>query len=178
MVKTKSHKTEEHFLSSSNYERNEKKSVESIQQIFKDFDDVFNGIGCFKGTFPLQLKPDSKPYQALPRCMAYTLQKPFQEELERLQKQDIIFPIGVDKTSELCNSFVLVPKVNCKLRLCLDLAYLNHALIRPIYRGPTVNDILQKCNNAKELSLIHVSSGYLNLKLDEKSSFVCQFGQY
>ena len=31
--------------------------AESTQQIHKDFDDVFNGIGCFEGTFSLQLKP-------------------------------------------------------------------------------------------------------------------------
>ena len=43
---------------------------------------VFNGIGCFEGTFSLQLKLDSKPYHVPPRCIAYALQKPFQEELQ------------------------------------------------------------------------------------------------
>ena len=90
MVETKSHKTTKYFLSGLYYESNKKKSAESTHQIHKDFNDVFNGIGCFEGTFSLQLKPDSKPYWAPPRHMAYTLQKPFQEELERLQQQDII----------------------------------------------------------------------------------------
>ena len=54
--------------------------------------------------------------------MAYALQKLFQEELERLQKQDIMAPPGVDETSVWCNSFVLVPKANGKVRLCLDLS--------------------------------------------------------
>ena len=36
-------------------------------------------------------------------------------------------------------------------------------------RGPTLNDILPELNNAKYLSLIDVSSGYHNLKLDERS---------
>ena len=67
-----------------------RESAEATQQIHIDFDDVLNGIGCFKGRFSLQLKPDSKLYQALPRCVAYVLQMPFQEELERLQKLDII----------------------------------------------------------------------------------------
>ena len=52
------------------------------QIIHNKFGDVFNGIGCFEGTFSLQLKPDSKPYQASPRHVAYALQKPFKEELE------------------------------------------------------------------------------------------------
>ena len=46
------------------------------------FGNVFNSIGCFKSTFSLQLKSDSKPYQAPPRHVAYALQKPFKEELE------------------------------------------------------------------------------------------------
>ena len=74
---------------------------------------------------------------------------------------------------------MLVPKANGKVRLCLDLACLDQALIRPIQRGPTLNDILPKLNNAMYLSLIDMSLGYHNLKLDEKSSyftmFACQF---
>ena len=58
---------------------------------------MFNGIWCFEGTFPLQLKPDSKPYQVPPRHVAYALQKPFKEELDWLQKLDIITPLGVDE---------------------------------------------------------------------------------
>ena len=72
MVKTKSIKTMEYFLSDPTHE-SKKKSAESTQQIHKDFDDMFNGIGCFEGTFSLQLKPDNKPYQAPLRCVAYAL---------------------------------------------------------------------------------------------------------
>ena len=80
----------------------------------------FNSIGCFKGTFSLQLKPDSKPYQVPPRHMAYALQKPFKEELEHLQGMDIITPLGIDEMAEWCNNFMLVPKANGKVWLCLD----------------------------------------------------------
>ena len=83
-------------------------------------------------------------------------------------------------TSEWCNSFVLVPKTNGKVRFCLDPVHLNQALIRQIHRGPTLNDILPKLNNAKYLSVIDASSGYHNLEPDERSSyltmFACQFG--
>ena len=102
--------------------------------------------------------------------------------IRKATTQDIIATLGANETSEWCNSFVLVPKANGKVRLCLDLVCLNQALIRPIHKGPTLNDILPKLNNAKYLSVIDVSSGYLNLKLDEKTSyfmtFACQFGRY
>ena len=55
----------------------------------------------------------------------------------------------MDKTMEWCNSFVLVPKANGKVRLYLDPVQLNQALIRPIHRGPTSNDILPKHNNVQ-----------------------------
>ena len=81
---------------------------------------------------------------------------------------DIIAPLGIDEISEWCNSFVVVPKANGKVWLCLDPARLNQALIRPIHRGPTLNDILPKLTGVKYMSIIDASSGYHNLKLDKK----------
>ena len=108
--------------------------------------------------------------------------KTFQGGAEKATKQDIIAPLGVDKTAEWCNSFVLVPKTNGNVRLCLDPAWLNQALMRPVQRGPTLNDILPNLKNAKYLSLMDASSGYDNLKLHERSSYLmmsaCQFGRY
>ena len=116
------------------------------------------------------------------RCVAYALQKPFKDELERLKQQDIITPPAVDKMSEWCNSFVLVTKANGMIRLCLDPAWLNQTLIRPIHRGPMLNDILPKLNNVRHMSIIDASSRYHNIISDYKSlylkTFACQFGRY
>ena len=57
----------------------------------------------------------------------------------------------------------------------LDAVRINEAPIRQVDRGPTLNDILLKLNNAQYVSLIDVSSGYHNLKLDEKSSYFTTF---
>ena len=77
---------------------------------------------------------------------------------------------------------MLVPKANGKVRLCFDPAQLNQASIRSIHRGATLNDILPELNNVRNMSIIDASSGYHNLKLDEKSSyltaFACEFGRY
>ena len=175
MVNNHLSNTVDYFLPWHNYDSDKKKSAEITEQLQRDFEDVFNGIDCFDGTFSLLLKPNSKPYQAPPRCMVYYLQKPFKEELKMLQKQDIIAPLGVDETAEWCNSFVLVPKANGKVRLCLDQAQLNQAQIRLVHRGTTLNDMLPKLNNVKYLSLIDGSSGYHNLKLYERSSYLLMF---
>ena len=93
----------------------------------------------------------------------------------------IITPFGIDKTTEWCNSFVLVSRANGKVRLCLDPARLNQALIRPVHRGPTLNNILPKLNNVQYMSIIDASSGY-HLKLDKQwsylTTFSCPFGRY
>ena len=58
---TNINKLTNHFLSSQNMEVDKRKSTELMQQIHNVFDNVFNGIGCFKGTFSLQLKADTSP---------------------------------------------------------------------------------------------------------------------
>ena len=157
-------------------------SIAMMQKIHTRFGNVFNGIGCFEGTFSLQLKPYSKPYQAPPRHVAYALQEPFKEELRCLQEMDIITPLDIDETMEWCNSFVLVPKANGKERLCLYPARLNQVLIRPVHRGLTLNDILPKLNSVQYMTIINASSGYHNLKLDKQLSYLttfsCPFGRY
>ena len=168
-------KLSNYFYSSSNTDADKSKSNAMTQRIHKRFGDVFNGIGCFEGTFSLQLKPDSKPYQVPPRHVAYALQKLFKEELEHLQEFDIIAPLGVDEMAESCNSFVLVPKTNGKVQLCLDPVQLNQVLIRLIHRGPTLNDILPKLNNVQYMSIIDASSVYHNLKFDKQSSYLTTF---
>ena len=148
-----------YFLSSPNMEVDKKKSIELMQKIHNVFDNVLSGIGCFEGTFSLQFKPDSKPYQVPPGHVAYVLQKLFKNELDWLQKLDIITPLGVDKTAEWCNSLVLVPKANGKVWLCLNPARLNQALIRPVHRGPTLNNILPRLNDVIYMSIIDASLG-------------------
>ena len=89
-------------------------SAEITHKLHKGLNNIFRGIGCFDGTFWLQTKPESKPYQA-PKGAYHTLQNPFKEELEWLQQQDIITALDVDKMVEWYNSSVLVPKPRGKV---------------------------------------------------------------
>ena len=153
-----------YFLPGPNVDNDKRVSVEITQQLQRDFKHVFTGIGYFDGTFSFQAKPDSKPYQVPPRCVDYALQKPFKEELEWLQQQDIMTPLGMDETVEWCNSFVIVHKLNGKVGLCLYPSRLNEALIRLVHRGLTLNHILPKLNNAQYLSLIDASYRWYTMK--------------
>ena len=80
--------------------RSEKSSRTIRNRIHIEFNDLFPGIWCFEGTFSLQVKEGSHPYQAPTGRVAYTLSKPLKEELEFLEKQQIIVPLGVDEIPE------------------------------------------------------------------------------
>ena len=73
-------------------------------------------------------------------------------------KQDIIIPLGIDETAKWCTSFILLPKPNGNVRLCLDPVRLQQTPIRSVSRSPTLNDIFPKPNNAKYLSLADAGS--------------------
>ena len=65
-----------------------------------ELSDVFEGVQCFKGIFSLQVKENSKHYQASAKLVAYILLEPFKEELDTLQEQNFTAPVGVDETLE------------------------------------------------------------------------------
>ena len=58
------------------------------------------------------------------------------KNLERLQEQQNLAPVGVEEMTGGCNSFVTVPKHNGILQFCLDPARLNQTHIRPIHKAP------------------------------------------
>ena len=60
-----------YFYSFKYTEADTRESNAMTQKIHNAYSGIFTGIGCSKGTFSLQLKPNSKPYQVPPRCMAY-----------------------------------------------------------------------------------------------------------
>ena len=151
-----------------------------MQKIHDTFGNVFNSIGCFEGTFSLQLKPDSKPYQVPPRHVAYALQKPFRRSWNTCKERTSSHPWEWTRQNDGVIALCWYPKQ--MIRMCLDPVQLNQALIRPLLRGLTLNDILPRLNNVQYMSIIDASSGYHNLKLHMQSSylttFACLFCRY
>ena len=109
----------------------------------------------FLGHIQAASERGSCQYQTLCRRVAYTLQEPIKDELDRLQKQEIIVTLNMNETSKWCNSFALVPKANGKVWLCMDPARLNKVLIRLAYGEPSLNDILHWLAGVKYLIALH-----------------------
>ena len=99
-------------MSSANKEADKRVSEVIVNRICNECNNLYSSIHCFEGTFSLQVKGR----------VTYALQKPL-KELDWLQKEQFIVLLGVDEPSEWSNGFVLVPKTNGKVRLCLDLCF-------------------------------------------------------
>ena len=65
----------------------------------------------------------AKPYQAVAKLVEYELYEPL--KLDHLNEQTIIMPLAVTQTVEWCSSFVIMPKPNGTVCLCLDHIRLN-----------------------------------------------------
>ena len=55
-----------YFRSRTNWEAVKEASKILIKKIHNEYSDLFTGVGCCDGTFKLQVREDSCPYQSLP----------------------------------------------------------------------------------------------------------------
>ena len=88
-----------------------------------------------------------KPHHVLPTGKANARHQPFKKELKNLQTHQILAPVGTDEMVEWHNSFVIVPKPNGTVSMCLHTTGHNQVPVRPVHRGPTFNGILPKLTN-------------------------------
>ena len=115
----------------------------------KEYSNVFQGIGCFKGECHIDVDTSVPPYVAPSRSVPLALREPLKKELDNMEKNGITKALEYDETSRWVNQFVCVSKANGKIRFCLDPAKLNEAIVRPYHYTPTLDDILPKLNGAK-----------------------------
>ena len=154
-------------------EPNPKGSTITRDQVLEQYPDVFDGIGCFEGTFKITVDPAIQPVIHPPGRIPINLRDTLKEELDSLVEQDILSQVTYP--TDWVNSCVCVTKRNGKLRLCLDPPDPNKAVKRPHYVTPTLEDILSKLHGAKWFSILDARSGYWNMKLDNQSADLTTF---
>ena len=69
------------FFPGSNQDNDKRMSVEITQQLQRDFDNVFTGMGALMGHFHYWLNQIANYLRQLWEILAYSLQKPLKEEL-------------------------------------------------------------------------------------------------
>ena len=143
------------------------------ETVISEYKDIFSGFGGLDGTVKIQLKENAVPVIHAPRRVPYALKDRVKAELDKMEEMKVIEK--VDEPTDWVNSLVIAEKPNGKLRLCLDPKDLNEAIKRPHYTTKTLEEALAEMPNAKYFSKLDAQSGYWQLKLDEKSSYLTTF---
>ncbi len=151
-----------------------------MENIVKQFPDVFEGFGVLPFTYKIQLKKDAQPVVHAPRRVPAPLREKLRQELERMTAMGVIEK--VEEPTEWVNSMVCVKKANGDLRVCMDPKDLNSNIQREHYQIPTREEIISEMAGAKFFTKLDASQGFWQLKLHKDSKRYCifktPFGRY
>ena len=161
------------------------KLITSMDQIMRQYPDVFDGIGKFLGP-PYTIHPDPsiQPKQTPCRPVLIHLKEAFMKEIDKMLQAGVLKP--VTEATPWINSFVLgelnEKSGNLKLRICLDPTNLNKTIIREPYHFKTPEDIAHLIAGACTMTVLDCHNGYWHQQLDVQSSYLTtfntEFGRY
>ena len=146
----------------------------SQEYILQEFQDVFKGMGELPGgDYEIKMKPSAEPKQHAPRRIPEKRKVAYKAELERLVAEGVIAP--VEGHTDWVNSVVTVEKPDGSLRLCLDPSDVNRCIERNPYHVKSIEEISAELHGSRFFTLIDAKSGYWQVKLNERSSFITTF---
>ena len=137
------------------------------------FPALFEGLGKLEGPYTIQLKEEAKLFAlSTPHRVAVPLLPPVKRELQRMETLGVI-----DDPTEWCVGMVVVPKVNSKVQICVDLTKLNQSVKRERHPLPAVNQVLAQLAGAKVLSKLRVDANFRfwQISLSPQSSRLTTF---
>ena len=151
------------------------KLITSKEQIFANYSDLFDGIGCFPSPpYHIQFNPSVTPKQTPCQPIPIHPKESFKKEIDKMLQVRVLKP--VKQATPWINSFVLVERKdnlrNLKLRICLDLTNLNKAIVCEPYHFKTPKDI---AHLLAEACVCNCRKGHWHQQLDEASSFLTTF---
>lgn len=144
----------------------------TTEDIISKYNDVFEGLGCLPGELHLEVDPDIRPVQQVPRQIPIPLKHKVTEAIRSMEKNGIIK--RVTEPTQWISNMVVIEKPG-KLRTCIDPSALNKALRRSHYQMPTIEEILPDIAKAKVFSVLDAKDGYWQVKFEEESSYLTTF---
>ncbi|GFO26909.1 nfx1-type Zinc finger-containing-like protein [Plakobranchus ocellatus] len=125
------------------------------QYCIKVPDDIFHGFGKLEGiNIKLNVDNDVQPKAQAHRRIPYHVRKDVEEELKRLEEQDIIEE--VEGSTPWMSPIVFVPKKSGGVRLCVDMREENKTIKREHHPMPTIEDIINDLNGSTVFSRINL----------------------
>jgi hypothetical protein len=170
-------KIADHVVNSTNV--NVKTSSHDGSQLFEKYPQVCDGVGKMKNlSVKLHINENVVPVAQRHRRVPFHLRQKVEDELDRLEKLDIIEK--VDGPTPWVSPIVVAPKAKNpdEVRICVDMRQANEAITRHRHPMPTIDDVLNKVNGSTVFSKLDLKCGYHQLLLDEESRYITTFSTH
>ena len=141
--------------------------------VASEYPNVFKGLGKLSTKHVLRLKDNVKPVIQSPRRVPFRLRNKLRDTLKSMENSGTI--VKVTTPTEWVHPIVNVLKPDGSLRVCLDPTELNKCIKRENYALPTATEIFASISKSKVFTTLDATSGFLQLELDEESSFLTTF---
>jgi hypothetical protein len=141
--------------------------------IAKEYSDIFEGMGTLPSGYSIQLKEDCNPVVQNARRVPFRLRDKLLQTLEHMESNGTICKVKV--ATDWVHPIVTVLKPNGDLRVCLDPSILNKNIKREHFAISTPSEIFSKLSQSTVFSTVDATSIFLQLLLDDKSSFLTTF---
>lgn len=146
---------------------------DKLEALLQEFSDVFStskyDIGSAKVEPQRIITTTNEPVFSKPHKVPFK----FREELSKHITQLVEMGVMTPADSPWASSMLLVPKKGGELRPCIDFRKLNAVTVEDRFPIPTIETVLEKIGNCKYYSSLDLSSGYLQIPLDEDASYKC-----
>ena len=117
---------------------------------------------------------------ATPRRLPLPMKQKVQQELNRLEKENIICPVKMP--TDWCAPIVAVLKNNGKVRLCVDFTKLNESVKRDKVPLPSIDQLLDELVGHQVFTKLDLNSVFHQTVLHEDfqtlTTFITPFGRY
>ncbi|XP_041987296.1 uncharacterized protein K02A2.6-like [Aricia agestis] len=135
--------------------------------LLNEFPKVFSeGLGTFKTKIQLLLK-DDKPVFVKARTIPLALRQPVEQELERLQRENIIYKV---ERSDYGTPIVPVIKANGSIRLCGDYKITINPLLKDYhYPLPRIEDLFAVLGGGEQYTKLDLTNAFQQCILHEES---------
>ena len=149
---------------------------QNLQRMLDNYARVFSGLGKLKNKQVEQaidetVTPVAQPQRRIP----FHLRQKVENELEKLEHDDIIEKIPDNTPTEWVSPVVIVPKQNNNIRLRVDMRVANTAIKRTRHPIPTLESVPMELNGASFFSKLDLCQAYHQLELSPESRHITTF---
>uniref|UniRef100_A0A3B3HY91 Gypsy retrotransposon integrase-like protein 1 n=1 Tax=Oryzias latipes TaxID=8090 RepID=A0A3B3HY91_ORYLA len=138
----------------------------------ENFPELTHTTGTLPGKYTIKIDPDAKPVIHPVRRQPVALRAKIVKKLHEMVQDGYI--TKVDQPTDWVSSMVVVQNKD-KLRICIDPSNLNNAIKREHCPMRTIEEVVSTMPNAKVFSVLDAKSGFLQIELDDPSSFLTTF---